>query len=107
MLRQLARGRHIGPSHIAQLNIQAFRVDDQRASRTHARVDWRQGSAVLTDLSSFGTWVRFAGGASPVQLRRESCLLHGIGELALSAPFADDSAPVLRFSISGGPSPKQ
>ena len=82
------------------------RVDDQRVSRTHARVDWRQGSAVLTDLSSFGTWVRFADGAAPVQLRRESCLLHGVGELALSVPFADDSAPLLRFSISGGPTPQ-
>ncbi|QXL85325.1 FHA domain-containing protein [Comamonas sp. NLF-1-9] len=76
------------------------RVDDPRVSRMHARVDWRQGSAVLTDLSSFGTWVRFADGAAPVQLRRESCLLHGAGEIAMSVPFADAAAPVLRFGVS-------
>jgi len=76
------------------------RVDDPRISRMHARVDWRQGSAVLTDLSSFGTWVRFADGAAPVQLRRESCLLHGVGEIAMSVPFADAGAPVLRFTVS-------
>ena len=76
------------------------RVDDPRISRMHARVDWRQGSAVLTDLSSFGTWVRFADGAAPVQLRRESCLLHGVGEIAMSVPFADADAPVLRFTVS-------
>lgn len=76
------------------------RVDDPRISRMHARVDWRQGSAVLTDLSSFGTWVRFADGGAPVQLRRESCLLHGEGEIAMSVPFADTAAPVLRFLVS-------
>lgn len=76
------------------------RVDDPRISRLHARIDWRQGSAVLTDLSSFGTWVRFADGAAPVQLRRESCLLHGVGDIAMSVPFADTDAPVLRFSVS-------
>lgn len=76
------------------------RVDDPRISRMHARVDWRQGSAVLTDLSSFGTWVRFSDGTAPVQLRRESCLLHGVGEIAMSVPFADEGAPVLRFTVS-------
>jgi len=55
----------------------------------------------LTDPSSFGTWVRFADGTAPVQLRRESCLLHGVGEIAMSVPFADAGAPVLRFAVSG------
>ena len=38
-----------------------------------------------------------------ISARCRSC---GVGELALSVPFADDSAPLLRFSISGGPTPQ-
>lgn len=77
-------------------------IADPRVSRLHARVDWRNGAFVLTDLSSFGTWVRFQGsGTPPVQLRRDSCLLHGTGEIALGVPFADASAPTVAFQVAG------
>jgi len=68
-------------------------------SRVHARVQWRQGAFVLTDLSSFGTWVRFEGSDTPVQLRRDNCLLHGTGEIALGVPFAEGSAPIVSFQV--------
>lgn len=73
---------------------------DPRVSRVHARVEWRQGAFVLTDLSSFGTWVRFEGSDTPVQLRRDNCLLHGTGEIALGVPFAEGSAPIVSFQVA-------
>lgn len=76
-----------------------MRVADPRVSRVHARVEWRQGAFVLTDLSSFGTWVRFDGSDAPVQLRRDICRLHGSGEIALGVPFAEGSAPVIGFRV--------
>jgi adenylate cyclase len=32
-------------------------------------------------------------------LRREECVLHGKGELALGASFADISVPTVRFTV--------
>lgn len=87
---------HVGRSTGAQLCI-----GDPRVSRQHARVDWRGGAFLLTDLSSYGTWVRFEGSDVPVQLRRDSCLLHGTGEISLGVPFTDTSAPTLGFVVSG------
>ena len=75
-------------------------VGDQRVSREHARIEWVDGAYVLTDLSSYGTVVRFADTAgSEVQLRRNSCLLHSSGEISLGAPFSDFTAPVLSFEV--------
>ena len=75
-------------------------VGDQRVSREHAQIEWVDGAFVLTDLSSYGTVVRFADAAgSEVQLRRTSCLLHSSGEISLGAPFSDFTAPVLSFEL--------
>ena len=76
-------------------------VPDPRVSREHARIDWRNGAFVLTDLSRFGTWVRFEGSDSPVRLRRDACILHGTGQIALGVPFTESSAPVMNFEVSG------
>ena len=75
-------------------------LTDPRVSRVHARVQWRQGAFVLTDLSSFGTWVRFEGSDVAVQLRRENCLLHGTGEIALGVPFVEGNAPIISFQVA-------
>ncbi|MFZ4480715.1 MAG: adenylate/guanylate cyclase domain-containing protein [Rhodoferax sp.] len=88
------------PIHIGRLRQAEFVVDDPRVSRTHARVDWRNGSVMLVDLSSYGCWVRFAGDGSDLLLRREECVLHGQGEISLGSSFADLSAPIVRFSVS-------
>ena len=85
-------------------------IADQRVSREHARIDWQDGACVLTDLSSYGTTVRFADAAGPeVQLRRSSCVLHSSGEIALGAQFSDFTAPVLFFELQrhGGAAPSQ
>jgi hypothetical protein len=91
------------PIHIGRLRQAEFVVDDPRVSRTHARIDWRNGSMILVDLSSYGCWLRFSGDGSDLLLRREECVLHGQGEISLGSSFADVSAPTLRFSVSQPP----
>lgn len=86
---------HIGRSSSAQLCI-----GDPRVSRVHARIDWHSGSFSLTDLSSFGTWIHFEGSETTVSLRRDACLLHGVGQIALGMPFGAN-APTLDFRITG------
>lgn len=80
---------------------QDFVVGDQRVSRKHARVAWVNGSFELTDLSSYGTWVRYGTNpeAEVVALRRTACRLHGSGVLALGASFAEPNPPTLEFAL--------
>ena len=66
----------------------------------HARIDWSNGAFALTDVSSFGTWVQFAGSDTVVPLRRSVCMLHGEGRMALGMPFGV-GAPTLDFRITG------
>ena len=87
------------PIHIGRTRQAEFVVNDARVSRTHARVDWRNGSVVLADVSSYGCWIRFSGGGSDLLLRREECVLHGQGEISLGTPFSDLSAPIVTFSV--------
>ena len=79
-----------------------FVINDQRVSRLHAQISWRDGNFVLTDVSSYGTWVRFAGNETELPLRRQECVLMGDGEIALGAPFSDFSVPTVNFHLAGG-----
>ncbi|WP_036595641.1 FHA domain-containing protein [Ottowia thiooxydans] len=89
------------PIEIGRAPSGAFVVSDQRVSRKHASIEWINGAFVLTDLSSYGTWVRFSGkDGSETQLRRNQCVLHSSGEMALGAPFSDFSAPTLTFHVN-------
>ncbi len=88
------------PIHIGRTRLVEFVVNDPRVSRTHARIDWRNGSVVLVDVSSYGCWIRFSGGGSDLLLRREECVLHGRGEIALGTSFSDLSAPVVSFTVN-------
>ncbi len=88
------------PVYIGRIHQAEFAVSDPRVSRMHARLDWRKGSVMLVDVSTYGCWIRFSGGGSDVQLRRDECVLHGRGEIALGTPFSDVSAPVVSFLVS-------
>ena len=88
------------PIHIGRLHRAEFIVNDPRVSRTHARIDWRNGSMMLVDLSTYGCWVRFSGGGADLLLRREECVLHGRGQIAFGSSFADATAPTVSFSVS-------
>lgn len=87
------------PVYIGRIRDAEFVVSDLHVSRKHARLDWRNGSVVLADVSSYGCWLRFFGGGSDLLLRREECVLHGRGEIALGTPFGDLSAPVVTFLV--------
>lgn len=88
------------PIHIGRVRNVEFAVNDPRVSRAHARLEWRNGSVVLIDVSTYGSWVRFNGAkGSDILLRREECVLHGAGELALGASFADATVPKVAFKI--------
>jgi class 3 adenylate cyclase len=88
------------PVNIGRVRGVEFLVNDPRVSRTHARLEWRNGSVVLVDVSTYGSWIRFASATgSDVLLRREECVLHGQGELALGASFADDTVPTVSFRV--------
>jgi len=79
-----------------------FVVNDPRVSRIHAHIDLRSGQFVLQDSSSYGTWVRFAGTPNVIALRRQDCVLHSDGEIAMGTPFTDFSAPTVSFRLLPG-----
>ncbi len=88
------------PIHIGRVSQAEFVVNDPRVSRAHARIDWRSGSILLIDVSTYGSWVRFSGGGSDLLLRREECVLHGSGVIALGASFSDLTVPTVEFTVS-------
>lgn len=76
-------------------------ISDQRVSRVHATIEWKNSVFHLRDKSSYGTWVRYGEAESVVALRRQGCPLHGNGEIALGGPFNELSAPpTIRFTYS-------
>jgi len=89
------------PVHVGRATHAQLCINDPRVSRLHARIDWRNSGFVLTDMSSFGTWVRFDGSDAPVRLRRDACILHGTGQIALGVSFNEPSAPVMNFQVAG------
>jgi len=76
-------------------------VNDSRVSRLHATLEWRGGHFVLTDASSFGTWVYFGNQPEPVVLRRTECYLVGQGQIALGCDRTADAAPIASFAVAG------
>lgn len=90
-----------GPVHMGRADHAQLCINDPRVSRLHARIDWRNSGFLLTDLSTFGTWVQFDGSASAVRLRRDACILHGNGKIALGTSFSEPGAPVLSFRVAG------
>ncbi|MDZ7937218.1 MAG: adenylate/guanylate cyclase domain-containing protein [Rhodoferax sp.] len=88
------------PAHIGRVKTVEFVVNDPRVSRTHAKLEWRNGCIMLVDVSSYGCWIKFADSkGAELLLRREECVLHGSGELALGASFSDISVPTVRFTV--------
>jgi hypothetical protein len=90
------------PVHLGRAREAEFVVADPRVSRLHARIDWRNNAFVLVDLSSYGTCVRFNGVPTGVKLRRDDCVLHDGGEIALGPEFGDFSIPTVQFSLALG-----
>ena len=74
-------------------------LDDQRVSRMHAMLAWRGGQFVLTDASTYGTWVYMGNQSEPVVLRRTECYLVGSGQIVPGCSRTDEAAPQIDFAI--------
>lgn len=96
VLRMDPRGEKItlGRSASASLSI-----NDGRVSRVHATVEWRGGHFVLSDTSSFGSWVYLGEQREPIVLRRTECYLVGQGQISLGCERGPGSAPAVDFAI--------
>jgi len=73
-------------------------VGDRKASRRHASLERRRDKYVLSDHSSNGTWVRFAGEAEGIVLRREELILRGSGLICFGHVLADGEGAPVEFS---------
>lgn len=62
-------------------------VPERMASREHGHIELRSGKFVLVDHSANGTYVTIQGDRELI-LRREECVLHGRGVIALGLPRA-------------------
>lgn len=89
------------PIHLGRDEEAQFVVNDPRVSRLHAKIIWRTGKFYVEDVSSYGTWVRFAGSDAIVALRRQECVMLVEGEIALGAPFEDFTVPTVSFKFPG------
>ena len=87
------------PVHLGRAREAEFVVSDRRVSRLHCRIEWRNDTFVLVDMSSFGTCVRFTGAQTEIKLRRDDCVLHDSGEIALATDFEDLMTPTVGFRL--------
>ena len=65
----------------------------------HCAMAWRGGQFVLTDASTYGTWVYMGNQSEAVVLRRTECYLVGSGQIVLGCSRADEAAPLINFAI--------
>jgi adenylate cyclase len=102
----LGRTLRLGPRDhkltLGRATTSALSINDSRVSRVHASVEWRGGHFILSDTSSFGTWVYVGNQSEPVVLRRTECYLVGQGEITLGCEREAEGAPVLQFSVGAG-----
>jgi len=76
-------------------------VDDEHASRRHARLELRRGQFLLIDQSTNGTWI-VRDGRPPLLIRRDTVVLDGLGRLSLGAlPDDDGRTTPLAFRVEG------
>ena len=73
---------------------------DNRASRTHGRIEFRRDKYVLIDQSTNGTYLTFAG-ESEIVLKREEAILTGRGHVCFGHASTDADAELLSFEVLG------
>lgn len=74
-------------------------VDDNRVSRSHARIEYRRGKFILIDQSMNGTYVLFQGKKS-ITLKRDETQLVGNGIVGLGGEVTSDSEIAIHFAIT-------
>lgn len=71
-------------------------IRDRRASRNHGKIERRGDKFVLSDISTNGTYIGFAG-EPEFFLRREEVVLRGSGKIAFAASATSENADVADF----------
>lgn len=71
-------------------------IRDQRASRHHARIEFRNGEYVLTDTSTNGTYVSF-GEHPEILLRHGEIIILDNGRMSFATPMASGGPDILEF----------
>ena len=80
-------------------------VKSDFASRQHARIELRFGKLIIADLSTNGTYIRFADG-NLVRLAREELVLRGSGSISLGQPYSENTSDVVEFTTAPAAVPK-
>jgi class 3 adenylate cyclase len=73
-------------------------IADPKASRQHARIEKRRDKFFITDQSSNGTFVTFAG-EPEVALRREEAMLRRSGRIVFGHSAAEPTADFVEFAV--------
>ncbi len=71
---------------------------DMRASRFHARIEFRSDKFVLIDQSTNGTFVTVAG-ENPYSIRREETVLRGRGRLTFGHAWREDVPEFVDYAV--------
>lgn len=85
---------------IGRSNEASLPVSNPQVSRVHATVDWVSGHFVLTDTSSYGTWVYLGNQSQAIVLRRTECQLVGSGAIVLGSDRDEANVPLVQFSMA-------
>jgi pSer/pThr/pTyr-binding forkhead associated (FHA) protein len=97
--KRLELGDGHGSLTIGRMPSNDVAISSPGVSRSHAKIEDRQGKFFLTDQSTNGTVVRL-GAAEPLLLRREEVLLLGTGEIGANADADHDEPFPIRFNVS-------
>ncbi|MDX8380185.1 MAG: adenylate/guanylate cyclase domain-containing protein [Gallionella sp.] len=73
-------------------------IEDRRASRIHARIEWRRDKFTLIDTSTNGSYV-IVEDESEIQLRREEIRLQKSGSISLGHPYKKDPTETIKFFV--------
>ncbi len=73
-------------------------VEDNHVSRSHARIEYRRGKFILTDVSSNGTYV-LERGEKGIYLKQDELQLDGKGMIGLGEELEFDSPKGLYYNI--------
>lgn len=73
-------------------------IEDRRASRMHARIEYRRDKFVFVDISSNGSYV-IINGEADIELRREELVLRESGSISLGHTYKKDPTEIIEFFV--------
>ncbi|MBX2837995.1 MAG: adenylate/guanylate cyclase domain-containing protein [Gammaproteobacteria bacterium] len=92
---------HFDSASIGRAEEATLSINNEHASRYHAKIEWRQGQFFITDQSTNGTYIQKVG-QNPLFLRRDSVVLEGSGAIGVGILPELDSSAVIRFVVDVG-----